>query len=118
MKISSFVLAGVLGCAATVACAHAKLEASEPKASSVLEQAPQRIRLQFNEVLEPAFSKIELADAHGGGIALSRAALDKDNRKALAAALPALRAGQYRIRWTAMGHDGHKTKGEFSFTVK
>jgi hypothetical protein len=118
MKISSIALAGVLGFATAGACAHAKLEASEPKASSVLEQAPQRIRLQFNEALEPAFSKIALANGQGTEIALSQAALDKDNRKALAAALPALRAGEYRVRWTAMGHDGHKTKGEFSFTVK
>lgn len=118
MKISSIVLAVVLGCAATVACAHAKLEASEPKAASVLDHPPQRIRLQFNEVLEPAFSKIALADAKGAAIALSRVEADKDNRKSLAATLPPLRAGQYRVQWTAMGHDGHKTKGEYSFTVK
>lgn len=118
MKTSSIVVAGVLACAATGAFAHSRLEASEPKASSVLDQPPQRIRLQFNEALEPAFSKIALADAKGGAIALQRVEADKDNRKALAATLPLLRAGQYRVQWTAMGHDGHKTKGEFSFTVK
>lgn len=117
MKISSLALAAVLGCAANLACAHARLEASEPKASSVLTQAPQRIRLQFNEPIEPAFSKVALTNVQGTGIAV-KAVPDDDRHKALAVSLPALRPGEYRVRWTAMGHDGHKTRGEFSFTVK
>lgn len=117
MKISSLALAVVLGFAAMSASAHAKLEASEPKASSVLAQAPARIRLQFNESIEPAFSKVALTNVQGTEIAV-KAVADNDNRKALAVSVPALRAGEYRVRWTAMGHDGHKTKGEFSFTVK
>ena len=117
MKIRSLALAAVLGGAATSVSAHARLEASEPKASSVLAQAPQRIRLQFNEAIEPAFSKVALMNVQGTEIAV-KAIPDNDNHKALAVTLPALRAGDYRVHWTAMGHDGHKTKGEFSFTVK
>lgn len=36
----------------------------------------------------------------------------------MTAALPPLSAGAYRIRWSAMTHDGHKTKGEVTFKVR
>lgn len=36
----------------------------------------------------------------------------------MTAALPPLSAGAYRISWSAMTHDGHKTKGEVTFKVR
>lgn len=118
MKALKWIVAGTLALSAAGAFAHAKLESSEPKAASVLDAAPKRIHLQFNEALEQAFSKIALTGPHNAAVALPKAAVDKDNPKAMTVALPALQAGQYRVQWSTLTHDGHKTKGEFTFKVK
>lgn len=108
----------VTSAAAPAAFAHAKLQASQPAASSVLASSPKEIRLQFNERLEPAFSKIELVDAKDALLSLPKVEFDKTDPKVMFAPVQALRPGQYRIRWSAMAHDGHKVKGEFAFRVK
>jgi methionine-rich copper-binding protein CopC len=106
------------GVAASVAQAHAKIEASQPKADSEVQSAPKEIRLRFNEPLEAAFSKIELVDAKDAEIALPKVDLDKNDHKVMFTALPALPPGQYRVRWSTMTHDGHKAKGQFAFRIK
>lgn len=121
MHIQRVLAASVLAFAAIAtsnAQAHAKLEASEPRAGSTLSSAPKEIRVKFNEALEPAFSKIRLTDAGNAEVALAPAKVDGADPKTMSASLPALRAGQYHVQWTTMTHDGHKSKGEFSFNVK
>lgn len=103
---------------APVAQAHAKIVTSEPKAGGELQAAPKEIRLGFNEKLEPAFSKIGLVDAKEVEITLPGITVDKNDPKIIFTTVPALKPGQYRVRWSAMTHDGHKTKGEFGFKVK
>ena len=115
--LAAFILAAA-GAATSAAQAHAKIESSQPKADSVLPAAPKEIRLQFNEPLEAAFSKVQLVDAKEADIALPKITLDKANPKVMFTALPPLQPGQYRVRWTAMTHDGHKVKGQFAFRVK
>ena len=100
------------------ALAHAKLISSEPKAASELNTAPKEIRLQFNEVLEPAFSKVKVLGASNVEIPIAKIDIDRANAQVMVAPLPLLPAGDYRVQWSTMTHDGHKTKGEFSFKVK
>ncbi|MFM8521560.1 MAG: copper resistance protein CopC, partial [Acidimicrobiaceae bacterium] len=62
-----FVVA-VVACAcvagpASVADAHAGLKSSEPAASSVLEQSPKEIVLNFGEAVEISFGSIRLFDS-------------------------------------------------------
>lgn len=114
----SYLIAATLAVAAGTVQAHARLEASEPKASSTLDSAPKVLRLQFNETLEPAFSKVTLRDAANRDIALPKAAPDKTHTKQMSVSLPPLASGSYRVLWSTVTHDGHKTKGEFTFRVK
>ncbi|MDB5918086.1 MAG: hypothetical protein JWR40_2320 [Massilia sp.] len=107
----------VAGVAASAAQAHGKIVASEPKADGELQAAPKYIRLRFNEALEPAFSKIGLVDAKEVAITLPKATVDKNDPKVIFTEVPALEPGRYRVRWTAMTHDGHKTQGQFGFKV-
>lgn len=115
LAAATLVVASV---AAPAAYAHARLQASQPAASSALASSPKQIRLQFNERLEPAFSKIELVDAKDALLPLPHAEFDKADPKAMFAPVPPLRPGQYRVRWSVMAHDGHKVNGEFAFSVK
>lgn len=100
------------------AYAHAKLEASSPGAGSVVAASPSEVRLQFNEQVEPAFSKINLLDQSGKIVAPSKVELDKSNPKVMIAVVPKLAAGAYRVQWSTLTRDGHKVKGEFPFQVK
>jgi len=106
------------GVTASSAQAHGKMVASEPKAGAELQAGPRQIRLRFNEALERAFSKIALVDASEVAIALPGITVDKNDPKVMIAEVPALKAGQYRVRWSVMTRDGHKTGGEFDFKVK
>lgn len=103
---------------ASWAQAHAKIEAAEPKPDSELSAAPEKVRLHFNETLEPAFSKIELIDAKNVALKLPKAVVDKADTRTLSVQLPELTAGQYLVRWTTMTRDGHKVKGEYRFKVR
>jgi methionine-rich copper-binding protein CopC len=100
------------------AYAHAKLEASTPKADTVVAAAPKEVRLQFNEQIELPFSKVKLLDQKGVTVEPTKLDLDKSNPKAMIATMPPLHAGSYRVQWTTVTRDGHKVKGEFSFQVK
>jgi methionine-rich copper-binding protein CopC len=101
-----------------VAHSHAKLADSLPKPASQLDASPSEIRLQFNETVEPAFSKIRLLDAQNAEIELGKTSRDSTHTNTVFATPPLLHAGQYRVQWSTVTHDGHKTKGEFSFAVK
>lgn len=102
----------------SVAYAHAKLEASIPKANEIVAPGAKEVRLQFNEPLEMAFSKIKVVDGQGAAIKPLKVGVDKANAKVMVASLPALTTGTYRVQWTTLTRDGHKVKGEFSFRVK
>ena len=121
MNIKQLLVAAAIafaGVSAGTAQAHATLQSSQPQASSTLDSAPKAIRLQFNEALEPAFSKITLSDSSTKQIPLPKTELDKADSKAMVATVPALGPGQYHVKWSTLTRDGHKTKGEFDFTVK
>ena len=98
--------------------AHARLEASSPKADSVVAAAPKEVRLQFNEPIELPFSKVRLLDQKGVAVELSKLGLDKSDPKAMIAAIPPLHPGSYQVQWATVTRDGHKVNGAFSFKVK
>jgi len=117
-RILSIAALAAASAMAAPAFAHAKLQSSDPQAGSTLGAAPKQVRLKFNEALEPAFSKITLLGAGNREIPVAGTAVDKADPSVMTAQLPALGAGAYRLRWSTMTHDGHKTKGEVAFTVK
>jgi methionine-rich copper-binding protein CopC len=115
LAVTFFALASAL---TSSAFAHAKLQSSDPRAGSTLDTAPKQVRLEFNEALEPAFSRIRLTGPHNKEVAIAATTVDKADPKLMTAPLPPLSAGEYHIQWTAMSHDGHKVKGELAFRVK
>jgi methionine-rich copper-binding protein CopC len=117
----TFIMATAL--AATVlaspfSSAHANLKSSEPEAGATLSSAPKEIVLTFNEKIEEAFSTVTLADAEGKAVAADKAKVDAANPAVVRLLAPTLAAGSYTVTWAVAGHDGHRRKGEFKFTVK
>jgi hypothetical protein len=105
----------VIGLSAYV-LAHTKLEKSEPAAGATLTQAPKQIQLWFNEEIDPAVSKLDLAGA-SGKVSLSGVHV-MSGKELMAAVSGAVPAGTYTVAWQTAGDDGHVVKGDFTFTVK
>jgi methionine-rich copper-binding protein CopC len=99
------------------AWAHATLQTARPAKDDVV-AAPAEITLQFNEKLEGAFSSARVVDSAGKEVRTDKAVLDPGNPAVLKLAVPALAAGKYRVEYAVVGHDGHRRKGDYAFTVK
>jgi methionine-rich copper-binding protein CopC len=44
--------------------------------------------------------------------------VDPRNRRLLQVGLPALTAGVYTVTWSVLAVDGHRTQGDYRFTLK
>ena len=100
-----------------LAFAHASLVASFPAKGQVMTGSPTEIHLTFNERVEARYCRIKLVSDAKKNFDADRASADKTNPNSIIAAVPVLKPGVYSVRWTAVGGDGHKTHGDFSFTV-
>lgn len=99
--------------------AHAHLKSSEPAAKTEVTTSPKQLTLTFTEGLEPAFSDVVLKDSQGAVVPTGKAVVSKSNGKQIVLPLTApLAAGAYQVDWHVLSTDGHKTKGDYSFTMK
>lgn len=99
---------------AAPAFGHAKLRSSMPAADAQLQVAPKSLTLNFSEAVRLAVLTLGF---DGKDIPLT---VDRKGPAApqVIVALPALAAGKYQVRWSAISEDdGHVTKGTFSFTI-
>ncbi|MBV6307239.1 copper homeostasis periplasmic binding protein CopC [Candidimonas humi] len=104
--------------AAPAAFAHAHLKSQVPAADSVAAAAPKTIELHFSEGVEPAFTGISM-QGPGAAVKLGKPAVDAHDKAVLRVPVQgAMPAGRYVVNWHAVAVDGHKTKGQYSFSVK
>ena len=96
---------------------HAALRSAEPAASSILDQSPARIRLEFTEPVEPALSAIVLVTQGGDSLSLSVAG-DPRSVHAIVATPPPLGPGPYGVVWRIVSADGHRLRGSYRFAVR
>jgi methionine-rich copper-binding protein CopC len=101
-----------------LAFAHTSLVASFPARDAVVTGSPTEIHLTFSEHVEARHCRIKLVSGAGKNFDADRPLADKGDANAIVAAVPVLRPGTYTARWTAVGADGRKAHGDFSFTVK
>ena len=119
MKTTARLAVAALAVAASpLAFAHAQLVASSPSKDQVLDAPPIEIKLTFNEHVEPRYARVKLVSADKKYFDADRAHADKADPNSVEMSVPVLRSGSYRAVWTAVGGDGHKTHGDFSFTIK
>jgi methionine-rich copper-binding protein CopC len=103
---------------AELAAAHPALVNSSPKAGEIVDAAPKQIRLSFNEPVEAAFTTVKVVNPSGKEGPAEPTQADGSDARAVVVQLTAVTSGIYKARWSVLGHDGHRVKGEFSFTVK
>jgi hypothetical protein len=115
-RLAAFVLA--TGLAAGLAWGHAALVRSTPAPRAMLARAPERVRLWFNERLEPAFARVSVWDGQGRQIDRRDVLVGPEDPKALSVGIPALDPGPYTVRYRVLSVDGHVVEGSFRFTVR
>ena len=98
--------------------AHAVLERSQPADGALLTTSPTQVQLWFSRAIEPSFSKAQVLDQNGKEVSKGNAAVNANEAKLLEVGVPTLPPGVYKVVWRIVALDGHKAKGEFSFTVK
>ncbi|GGI55663.1 copper homeostasis periplasmic binding protein CopC [Oxalicibacterium solurbis] len=114
--LSALFIAATAGQA--TAWAHATLQSATPAKDAEVTVAPKEVVMHFNEDLEPAFISAKVVDSTGAVVSTEKAALDAKDATVMKLAVPALSPGKYTVQYNAVGHDGHRRKGEYSFTVK
>lgn len=121
MTLRSLFLASAMALftlASPLALAHATITSSSPAANAVLDKAPEKVVLNFNEAVEEAFSSISVSDASGAEVSKGKARLKAGAPEVLELDLPKLAPAQYTVNWVGVGPDGHRRKGKFLFQVK
>ncbi|EIC85423.1 copper homeostasis periplasmic binding protein CopC [Serratia sp. M24T3] len=119
LRILSSACVLAAGLISQQAFAHAHLKTETPAADSQISVAPTELTLGFSEGVEPNFSKIELRGPDNKSVKTGDFKLAaKDNTQVLIALPTPLTSGKYLVSWHVVSVDGHKTQGEYSFTVK
>ena len=116
--VLSALFAATTMAGASSAWAHAALKSATPAKDAEVASAPTEITLQFNEKLEAAFSNAKLVDSTGKEVTTDKATLDAADASVMKLTVPALAPGKYKVEYVGVGHDGHRRKGDYSFTVK
>jgi len=102
---------------AVPAFAHSHPVSMLPAADSTV-SAPAKVDIHFSEGLEPKFSSITVTNAGGHVINKETSKLADGDNKFLSVPLPELGPGVYTVNWVAVAVDGHRSSGEYKFTVK
>src|SRR2546430_2571407 len=105
----------LLGAGPPAAVAHPQLVTASPEPGAIAPQAPRAVTLAFSEDAIARASSVRVTGPQGAVRAgrLGAGTL----HGTLSARLGALRPGIYRVRWSAVGRDGHVVSGDFAFGV-
>ncbi|EPQ5266172.1 CopC domain-containing protein YobA [Klebsiella aerogenes] len=101
------------------AFAHAHLQQQIPAADSTVSVSPQALTLTFSEGVELSFSGVTLNGPQNKPVATGKLARSDGNKAQITLPLnEPLAAGEYTVEWHVVSVDGHKTKGQYHFSVK
>jgi methionine-rich copper-binding protein CopC len=83
-----------------------------------VDASPPAVRIWFDGQIEPVFSKLRVEDAKNRQVDKGDSRVDPADATILEVGLPPLPAGRYRVFWSVVARDGHRTEGDFAFRVK
>jgi len=101
-----------------IALGHAFPDHSDPKVGASVSVSPAQVRIWFDSDLEPAFSTIMVHNAKDEIVDKKDGRVDPSNPTLLQVSVPKLSSGTYRVMWNVVARDGHRTMGDFTFTIK
>ncbi len=112
------LLAAVLLLAPASGWAHAFPDHSEPRVGHTVEAPPPAVRMWFDGEIEPVFSTLRVENGDKQRVDKGDARVDAKDRTLLEVSLPPLPSGRYRVFWSVVARDGHRTEGDFAFRIK
>lgn len=99
--------------------AHAHLKHQYPAADANVTAAPQALTLNFSEGIEPKFSGVKVSGSQQQTVKIGAVKRnDNDKTQLIVPIEQALKPGQYTVEWHVVSVDGHKTQGNYRFSVK
>jgi methionine-rich copper-binding protein CopC len=98
--------------------AHAAPDHADPKVGSTIPASPRQVRIWFDSELEPAFSSIAVHLPSGARVDDGHGRVDPSDRRLLAVDVPQLSPGTYRVAWSVVARDGHRSTGDYTFTIR
>jgi methionine-rich copper-binding protein CopC len=101
-----------------VSLGHAFPDHSDPKVGETISDPPSNVRIWFDGDLEPLFSTIYVQDASGKRIDKGNGHVDPSTAALLEVGLLPLPAGTYRVFWSVVARDGHRTMGDYTFVIR
>ena len=100
------------------AFAHAFPDHADPRVGSKILASPSKVRIWFDSALEPIFSTIMVHDAGDKMVDKRDSHVDASDPTLLEVGVPRLGPGTYRVFWSVVARDGHRTSGDYTFTIK
>jgi methionine-rich copper-binding protein CopC len=97
---------------------HAFPDHSDPKVGATVVGSPARVRIWFDSDIEPAFSTIMVHSADGRMVDKGDGRVNPSDSTLLEVSVPPLPPGTYRVFWSVVARDTHRTVGDFAFTIK
>jgi methionine-rich copper-binding protein CopC len=99
--------------------AHAYPDHADPKVGSTVSAVPSLVRIWFDSDLEPLFSSIMVHTAKDNTMVdKGDGRVDPSDPTLLEVGVPTLPPGSYIVFWSVVARDGHRTSGNFTFTIK
>jgi methionine-rich copper-binding protein CopC len=97
--------------------AHALLQQASPPVGGSISGSPSAIELHFSEGVEVRYSQVSVSGP-GGAVPISRPANGGGKSSLVVRVSQQLKPGRYRVHWSVLSVDTHRTQGSFSFEVR
>ena len=117
-RACALLLAAALLLAPPLARAHAFPDHAEPRVGASVSPSPSEVRIWFDGEIEPVFSTIRVEDENKRRIDRGDGGVSPQDNRLLAVRIPKLAPGKYRVYWSVVARDGHRTEGDYPFKVK
>lgn len=97
--------------------AHATLLFTTPTINDAVPDAPQQLRLVFNEAVTAGETPIRAVDQNGREIAVAAATLSQEDRVLTVPLTGTVPRGLLTVRWQVLADDGDPVGGSYQFSV-
>lgn len=117
-RARALFLAAALLVAPSSARAHAFPEHADPRVGGSVGTSPPEVRIWFDGEIEPVFSTIRVENENKQRVDQGDGEVSPEDHRLLAVRIPPLARGKYRVYWSVVARDGHRTEGDYLFRVK
>jgi len=97
---------------------HAYPDHADPKVGATIKASPDRVSIWFDSELEPDFSTIMVHNSENTMVDNRDGRVNPSDATLLEVSVPRLPPGRYRVIWSVVARDGHRTAGDYIFSIK